>query len=110
MANNLWRRTAVIVAATAGASALFAGVALADEPGDDDAAYTYAHDSWRYAHDDAHAQHHDAGGVGGTGGRANATCAAPLGVSAGVFGQGDPVDECNVQSGAGGKGGNGVGS
>lgn len=109
MANNLWRRAALIAAATAGASALFAGVALADQA-DDDAAYNYAHDSWRYTHDDAHALHHDAGGMGGTGGRANATCAAPLGVSAGVFGQGDPVDECNVQSGAGGKGGTGVGS
>jgi hypothetical protein len=48
------------------------------------------------------------GGSGGSGGAANANCAIPIGVTAGVIGQGGPVSQCNAGGGAGGAGGNGV--
>jgi hypothetical protein len=48
------------------------------------------------------------GGDGGTGGRTNSNCVIPLGVSAGVLGQGDPVNQCDVEGGSGGDGGSGA--
>jgi hypothetical protein len=47
------------------------------------------------------------GGNGGSGGAASSQCAIPVGVSAGVIGQGGPVGQCNAGGGAGGAGGNG---
>jgi hypothetical protein len=47
------------------------------------------------------------GGNGGNGGGASSQCAIPVGVSAGVIGQGGPVGQCNAGGGAGGAGGNG---
>ncbi|HEY1966560.1 MAG TPA: hypothetical protein VGH89_01325 [Pseudonocardia sp.] len=48
------------------------------------------------------------GGNAGSGGAANANCAIPIGVSAGVIGQGGPVSQCNASGGGGGNGGGGV--
>ena len=48
------------------------------------------------------------GGSGGSGGHANANCLIPVGVSAGVLGQGGPVDQCNASGGVGGSGGSGI--
>lgn len=47
------------------------------------------------------------GGDGGDGGESTANCLAPLGVSAGLMGQGGPVSQCNSTSGDGGSGGDG---
>jgi hypothetical protein len=49
------------------------------------------------------------GGGGGNGGGANANCLIPVGLTAGVVGQGGNVAQCNAAGGAGGGGGNGVG-
>jgi hypothetical protein len=48
------------------------------------------------------------GGNGGSGGAANANCAVPIGISAGVLGQGGPIKQCNATGGAAGNGGSGV--
>jgi hypothetical protein len=48
------------------------------------------------------------GGHGGNGGHANANCGIPIGVSAGVIGQGGPIKQCDAGGGAGGNGGGGV--
>ncbi|HEY1971719.1 MAG TPA: hypothetical protein VGH89_27435 [Pseudonocardia sp.] len=48
------------------------------------------------------------GGSGGSGGGANANCLIPVGVTAGVIGQGGPVSQCDATGGSGGGGGNGV--
>jgi hypothetical protein len=104
------RRAAVATAATAfaaGASMLFGGVANAD-----------AHDlhagwgGWG-GHDHGWNHHNNHGvrgdgGNGGNGGKANANCAVPVGVSAGVIGQGGDVSQCNANGGAGGNGGAGI--
>jgi hypothetical protein len=73
---------AAIAFATAG-SALFGGVALADE-------FT------------------NTGGAGGAGGQSQAQCAIPIGVSLGLVGAGGPVAQCNSTGGAGGVGGAGA--
>jgi hypothetical protein len=51
---------------------------------------------------------HGSGGNGGKGRHANANCGVPIGVSAGVIGQGDSIKQCNARGGAGGNGGDGV--
>ncbi|HEY4004254.1 MAG TPA: hypothetical protein VGM60_03575 [Pseudonocardia sp.] len=48
------------------------------------------------------------GGNGGGGGKSNANCGVPVGVSAGVIGQGGDVTQCNATGGGGGNGGGGV--
>jgi len=48
------------------------------------------------------------GGNGGYGGNSNTNCVVPLGLSAGVIGQGGPVSQCNSTSGNGGDGGDGT--
>jgi hypothetical protein len=49
------------------------------------------------------------GGSGGNGGGANANCLIPIGVTAGVIGQGGANSQCNAVGGGAGNGGNGVG-
>lgn len=49
------------------------------------------------------------GGSGGSGGGAKSNCAIPIGVTAGVIGQGGDVSQCNATAGGGGNGGDGVG-
>ena len=48
------------------------------------------------------------GGGGGNGGGANANCLIPVGVTAGVIGQGGNVAQCDATGGSGGGGGDGV--
>ncbi|HEY2205946.1 MAG TPA: hypothetical protein VGH99_15850 [Pseudonocardia sp.] len=89
MKRTLMRRTSVAVAAAAlatGASSLFGGVALAT----------------------GHGHHNHEGGDGGDGGKTNANCLVPIGVSAGVVGQGDDASQCNATGGAGADGGTGA--
>ncbi|HEY1969884.1 MAG TPA: hypothetical protein VGH89_18160 [Pseudonocardia sp.] len=78
-------RATFAVAAVAMGSVAFAGSAMATD------GYT-----------------HGSGGSGGNGGAANANCAIPIGVSAGVLGQGGPIKQCNATGGAAGNGGSGV--
>lgn len=80
---KLGKQAAVGAAAMALGTAVFAGSAL-------------AHDV------------HGHGGGGGNGAKANANCGVPVGVSAGVIGQGGDNKQCNANGGAGGNGGNGV--
>jgi hypothetical protein len=83
------RKTSVVSAAAAFAlagAALFGGAAMAG------------------GHDDVN----NIGGPGGAGGDANANCLIPIGVSAGVLGQGGDVAQCNAGGGAGGAGGTGA--
>jgi hypothetical protein len=98
-----------------GGSAAFTGTALAGEDhgcGCD----TSHHDSWGgwggqdagWSHPDAD-HTHGVGGNGGSGGQSNANCLIPVGVSAGVIGQGGPASQCNAVGGGGGNGGAGVG-
>ncbi|HTF47726.1 MAG TPA: hypothetical protein VK735_09785 [Pseudonocardia sp.] len=47
------------------------------------------------------------GGDGGAGGEAKSNCVVPLGLSAGVMGQGGPVSQCQTNAGHGGDGGGG---
>jgi hypothetical protein len=99
-----------------GGSAMFTGTAFAGEDhgcGCDSG--TGHHDSWGgWGGKDAGWSHPDAdhtrgvGGSGGTGGGSNANCGVPIGVSAGVVGQGGDVAQCNAVGGAGGAGGAGV--
>jgi hypothetical protein len=77
------KRTAVAVAAVALGSAAFAGTAMANVTSGD-------------------------GGNGGSGGGANANCLIPVGVTAGVIGQGGDNKQCNATAGGGGNGGGGV--
>jgi hypothetical protein len=51
---------------------------------------------------------HGDGGNGGGGGKANANCLIPIGVTAGVLGQGGDNSQCNASGGGGGNGGGGV--
>lgn len=102
-------RSAIVAASTVvlatGGSALFAGTAFAhDDCGcNDDGGHHHSHH---------HGHHHKGvrgeGGQGGNGGGANANCLIPVGVSAGVVGQGGDNSQCNASAGAGGSGGNGV--
>lgn len=85
--SNITRRVGAavgVLALSTSAAALFAGTALAGGV-------------------------NGVGGGGGNGGGANANCLIPVGVTAGVIGQGGPVAQCNAAGGAGGGGGNGVG-
>ncbi|HEY1969767.1 MAG TPA: hypothetical protein VGH89_17565 [Pseudonocardia sp.] len=99
------RRAVVASAATAfaaGASVLFGGVANAG--GLDHAGWG----GWG-GHDHGwHHGTHGTGGNGGNGGAANANCAVPIGISAGIIGQGGDVSQCNATGGAGGAGGDGI--
>jgi hypothetical protein len=49
-----------------------------------------------------------AGGNGGSGGKSNANCVIPIGVTAGVIGQGGDLAQCNSAGGAGGNAGDGI--
>jgi len=104
MIRKLGRGVAVAVTALAlatGGSAAFAGTAFAHEHnshGDD------GNDGIDGDHNDYYRSNSDEGANGGD---ANANCAVPLGVSAGVMGQGGPVSQCNSSSGNGGDGGDG---
>lgn len=49
--------------------------------------------------------HGDHTGQGGDGGGSRAACLVPVGVSAGIVGQGQNVDNCNSRGGDGGAGG-----
>jgi hypothetical protein len=89
MKRSLVHRGVTAVAAVvlaSGASALFGGAAFAG----------------------GHGHHDNEGGDGDDGGKANANCVAPIGVSAGVVGQGDDVSQCNATGGDGGHGGTGA--
>ena len=89
MNRRLGQRAVIAVAAaalTAGASALFGGTAFAG----------------------SHGEHNNSGGAGGSGGAANANCVIPVGVTAGVIGQGGPVSQCGATGGAAGDGGTGA--
>jgi hypothetical protein len=56
-----------------------------------------------------HGYHGDSAGAGGHNGGANANCLVPVGVSAGVVGQGDDVRQCNAAGGGAGNGPTGAG-
>jgi len=89
MNRRLGQRATVAVAAAAlavGASALLGGTAFAG----------------------SHGEHNNSGGAGGSGGTANSNCLIPIGVSAGVIGQGGPISQCDATSGGGGDGGTGA--
>jgi hypothetical protein len=103
-------RTALVTASAAvlaaGGSALFAGTAFAH--GDDDCG---CHGSSEHHGHHHHGSTHGVkgtGGDGGTGGASNANCLIPVGVSAGVIGQGGDTTQCNANGGSGGDGGSGV--
>jgi hypothetical protein len=109
MIRKIGQRVAVTVAAVAlaaGGTIAIAGTAFADDHGCDRCSHG-GHDG----HDGDSGRHIDYyrsnGGNGGDGGKSNANCAVPLGVSAGVIGQGGPVSQCNSNSGSGGDAGNG---
>jgi hypothetical protein len=95
--------TAVAVALAAGGTIAFAGTAFADDH-DCDSCSHGGHDGHGGRHIDYYRSN---GGDGGNGGNSNANCAAPLGVSAGLMGQGGPVSQCNSNSGGGGDAGDG---
>lgn len=90
---------AAVVALASGGSAALAGTALAG--GHDcgcDGGY-----SWGW-----HGQHDNQGGNGGNGGDAYVNCVVPIGVSAGLNGQGGDQSQCNATGGNGGNGGTGA--
>ncbi|HEY1966965.1 MAG TPA: hypothetical protein VGH89_03385 [Pseudonocardia sp.] len=87
--HKIGQRVTMGLAAVALGSAGLAGSALA-----------CGHHASAYTHGD--------GGNGGGGGKANANCAVPIGISAGVLGQGGPIQQCNATGGAGGGGGTGA--
>jgi hypothetical protein len=98
--------SATVLVLGVGGSAVFAGTALAGGCGCN--SESHAH----YIHHSSHHTYyihytHNKGGNGGKGGSASANCAVPVGVSAGVIGQGGNVSQCNAVGGAGGAGGNG---
>lgn len=96
---KIGQRTAMSVAAVAIGSLAFAGTALACEHGS-------SYHNW--GHGGGHHATHGEGGNGANGGAANANCAVPVGVSAGVIGQGGDNSQCNAVGGSGGNGGGGV--
>jgi hypothetical protein len=109
MIGKLARKVAVsatVLVLGVGGSAVFAGTALAGGCGCNSESHSHHwyHSGWGH-----HYTHytHGKGGNGGNGGSANANCAVPVGVSAGVIGQGGSVSQCNAVGGAGGAGGNG---
>ncbi|HZZ51040.1 MAG TPA: hypothetical protein VFE65_29455 [Pseudonocardia sp.] len=77
------RQAAVLATVIAASAVVFTGTALASADG--------------------------TGGGGGNGGGANANCLIPVGVTAGVIGQGGNNSQCDAVGGSGGGGGNGVG-
>jgi len=82
-----------------GASTLLGGVALAD-----------GHNHHRHDHNGSTygaGKDNDFGGSGGTGGQGRTNCAVPLGLSAGVIGQGGNDSQCNAEGGKAGDGGSG---
>jgi hypothetical protein len=89
MNRRLGQRAVIAVAAaalTAGASALFGGTAFAG----------------------SHGEHNNSGGAGGNGGAANSNCVIPIGVTAGVIGQGGDNSQCQATGGDAGDGGTGA--
>lgn len=89
MNRRLGQRAVVALAAAAlatGTSALFGGVAFAG----------------------SHGEHNNSGGAGGGGGDANANCLIPVGVTAGIVGQGGNNTQCNATGGGAGDGGTGA--
>lgn len=104
MKRSFMRQAAVAVAATAlavGTSTLFGGVALAaghNHHSNDHNGPTY----------DAGSDN-NYGGRGGAGGGGRSNCLIPLGVSAGVIGQGGDDSQCNAAGGNGAAGGAGAG-
>jgi len=99
---GLPRRITVGIAAVVlslGASTLVGGVALASGHNHHD------HDHNGPSYDAG--KDNDLGGHGGGGGQSRANCAVPLGVSAGVIGQGGNDTQCNSRGGNGGAGGSG---
>jgi len=60
-------------------------------------------DGWGY-----HGEHNNSGGNGGNGGDANVNCVLPIGISAGIVGQGGDNSQCNATGGGGGDGGTGA--
>jgi len=100
---------AVATVLAAGGTVALAGIALADDHNDChcNSRGHDGHDGYRGSRD---VDYYDSsGGDGANGGNSNANCAAPLGVSAGLLGQGAPVSQCNSTSGDGGTGGDGGG-
>jgi len=95
---------AAIVALASGGSAALAGTAFAG--GHDCGCDGWSdgwHGGWGY-----HGAHGDDGGNGGNGGNANVNCVLPIGITAGVIGQGGDVSQCNATGGNGGDGGTGA--
>jgi hypothetical protein len=100
--------TAAAVVLAAGGTFALAGTALADGHCCD----SHGHDGEDGQDGDSgrHVEYNEGnGGGGGNGGRANSNCVVPLGVSAGVVGQGGPVSQCNSSGGSGGDAGDGAG-
>lgn len=121
MIQKLSKRVVVATAAliaVSGGSALLTGTALAcDHDHGDDHGDSSESDSSANGHDgeDGTASYHEwgnayygNGAAGGDGGASNANCAVPVGVSAGVVGQGGDNTQCTATGGAGGDGGSGV--
>ena len=113
---KIGQRAAITAAATvlaAGGAIAFAGPAFADIG--HDCCNSRGHDGHRghhghHGHDGRHVDDHRSnGGDGGNGGHANANCLLPLGLSAGILGQGGPISQCNSTSGSGGDAGDGAG-
>jgi len=101
---SFMRQAAVAVSATAlavGTSTLFGGVALAAGHNH----HSHDHNGPTY---DAGSEN-DYGGRGGAGGMGRSNCLLPLGVSAGVIGQGGEDSQCNAGGGNAGAGGSGDG-
>ncbi|MDT7608353.1 MAG: hypothetical protein QOG96_2856 [Pseudonocardiales bacterium] len=88
----------VMVVLTVGGSAAMAGTAFAgcDHDG--------SHDSGSGSDGSTD----NVGGNGGNGGAANANCGVPIGISAGVVGQGGDNSQCNATGGDGADGGTGA--
>jgi len=102
MIRTIGQRVGVAAAAavlSAGGMLAIAGTAFAHDHGNSE-----GHDG----HDGYSEYDEGSGGDGGNGGNSNANCVVPLGVSAGVIGQGGPVSQCNSTSGNGGDGGDGT--
>ena len=92
---KLGQRSFMAMAAIALGSAAFAGTALAC---DDDSGSSH----------EGHSDTNGDGGDGGNGGKTNVNCVLPIGLSAGIIGQGDDVSQCNATGGDGGDAGDGV--
>jgi hypothetical protein len=89
MNRRFGQRAVVAVAATAlaaGASALSGGSAFAG----------------------SHGEHDNSGGDGGNGGKTNVNCVLPIGITAGIIGQGGDSSQCQATGGGAGDGGTGA--